>query len=745
MNYSNEKIEVKFVVKKVRYTSEDSNFTILEVKFLEYNSAYLPTSELVVTGNFLSVFEGDKYEGIGTWINKSKFGYNFQLEEHKRIEPSSIADIKDFLVKFAKGIGKTTANKIVDLYGIETLSKIKEDHKNVSCIKGISEDKAKFIRAEILKHSTFENIALYCMSNGFSYGKASLIYEGLGDNAVMAMKENPYQMCLIKGISFREIDEYAINLGFKANNSNRVKFGLISYIQYEMVGKGHLYLPKDYIVNNLSEFLSNTTPTNLAPAEISSSISSLIEDKKLVVENNEEGTECVYVSYYNHLEKQIVKDLVRIMNDFKAPICATTDITSFIEQNEKCGLKFADAQKEAIYMAIQKGFSILTGYPGTGKTHTINNIIKCIKTVKPWASISLCAPTGKASKRMTEMTSMEAQTIHRLIKLDGFDETEEKELLPVEDDFLIIDESSMIDAYVFQKLLSMVSDNTRILCVGDFQQLPSVGVGSILADLINSKVIPTVSLTEIFRQSEASNIVINSHAIINGRKEDLVLDGSKKDFYHIERENKTQAQAVILKSIENLIINRGYSLTDIQVLCPMKKGDLGVEQLNVEIQNKFNPNGRGVKVGATKTYRVGDKVMQTENDYENEVFNGETGIVVDVQEGETKYDYTITVDFSGDGEKLVDFTLCNIDSLELAYAITIHKSQGSEYSCVLMPCHTSQEIMLTRNLIYTAISRAKSFLCLCGEISALYYAIDNVEQVKRYSNLSERLSKAFEN
>ncbi|MDF2879487.1 MAG: hypothetical protein K0R54_44 [Clostridiaceae bacterium] len=738
---------VKFEIKKIRYRNEETGYTVLEGRWISYPYTYLPTSELVMVGFFLSVLEEDEFEGEGYWVNDKTFGCQFKLTNNKRILPQSLKGIKSFLTRFVRGIGNKTADKIVDYYKEDTISKIEESFENLMKIPGIGEKKAKKIHEKISENNRMEDVSIFVLSNGFGYKVATKIYDLYKDGAIIKIKENPYCLSKDKKLGFLIADKFAKNLNLPYDNKERIKEGLNYYLRIATKSKGDLYVYKDKLLHSFPEFLDkygaykDEKSKNISLPLINEALEILITDGEIVIEKDKKYRECVYLKSSHIIENKIVKTLKRIIEEPNLPLCSKDQIQEFINKYEETyGLKLASKQVEAVFMSLQNGLSILTGGPGTGKTQTINTIIQCIKYVKPQALINLSAPTGKASKRMTELTNMDAQTIHRLIKLNGFDV--ENQLDKIEGDFLIIDESSMIDAYVFFKLLEATDENTRILFVGDYEQLPSVGPGLILRDLINSNKIPTTTLNEIFRQAKESQIVMNSHKIIKGikttDKDGLSFDAKKEDFYFIERTDRIKTQKAIIECVKRFVDNGLYSLSDIQILSPMKKGDLGVHNLNRIMQQTFNPPANTkseMKINETTFFRVGDRVIQTTNNYELTVFNGEVGVVTAIYRDDND-DLKMEVDFDN---KIVEYDEFTAEELLLAYVITIHKSQGSEFPIVIMPIHDSQALMLNKNLIYTAWTRAKKTVVVVGSKKVLDNSITVDDNTVRNSKIKEKI------
>ncbi len=605
---------------------------------------------------------------------------------------------------------------------------------------GITEKKAMDMHNAMQEHKEHEKAMNILMNLGLSHEKAFLIYKRLGFSAVDEIRKNPY-LLIIHDIDFKSIDTIAINLGFKANNPERIKAGIMIYIQNQMKNKGDMFVYEKDIIEKLSSFISEHGGFNedytISEDEIKLSLNLLLIDNKVAIEDTEDENRIIYITFYKFIEDEIVRYLDNIVNAPIKHICNAEEVNKFIEVYElQTGLKLAENQKNAVHMVMGNNFSILSGGPGTGKTQTINTIISCFKAAKPDAQISLAAPTGRAAKRMTELTGVEAKTIHRLIGLNSFRE-ERPQLIEIDADLLIIDESSMIDAYVFYNLLSVIPEKTKVLFVGDYQQLPSVGPGLILRDLIDSGEIETTILNEIFRQKSGSQIIENAHKVINGDK-NLSLDANQDDFYFINQPAQGKIQELIILSIKRLL-ETGYKLEDIQVLSVFNEGDLGVIELNKRIQEKFNPKYQvipEIRISDDKCLRLYDKVMQTVNNYNLEVFNGEVGVIkymnLDNEE--------VIVDF---GDKEVTYNMETISELTLAYAITVFKGQGSEFDVVIMPFHSSLEILLNRNTIYTGLTRAKKRVICIGDREEFNSGIDKKDSMERNSILKYKLNKCF--
>lgn len=738
-------IPMRFEVVKIMYRNSEDGYSILKVNFTHYPSTYIPTSNLVVVGNFFAIQEEDEFEGEGYWTENPTYGHQFVLNWSKLFTPVSKKGTKKFLQRFVKGIGSKTAEAIVNHYEEDTLQKIRENWKNLTAVAGVGEKKAKLIHYKLTEHEKFEKIAMFVLQQGVGYKVCLRIYEAFGDKAVERIKENPYALCDVPKVGFVVADKFAKSFGLPLNNPLRIQAGILHYILVQMKQQGHLYLMRKPFVKDLAVLLSdkNDISSKLKKNEIEKAIDALTMSHKLTVEVSDAQDECVYLTGYSKVEGLIVSRLKTLIEEPRENLVSDAQVDAFVAEFEiNNAIQFAEKQKQAIKMAMTQGISILTGGPGTGKTQTINSIIKCLKYHNPSATIVLAAPTGKAAKRMTQLTKMESKTIHRLINLIGNEIDEETDMIFA--DYLIVDESSMIDAYVFYKLINSIDENTRLLLVGDYEQLPSVGPGLILRDLINSNKVPTTRLTEIFRQAKESQIVMNSYKIINGHKttgdDPLVFDHTKKDFFFIPKEDKMVIQGYLLKAIENSINNQGKTLADIQVLTPMRKGELGVYDLNKLIQKRFNPphpSKEEIRTSVINVFRTGDRVIQTVNNYDLNVFNGEVGIVKCIErDGD---DFAITVDY--EDEKVIVYDNLTVEEMMLSYAMTVHKSQGSEFPVVIMPIHGSHEILLNRNILYTAWTRAQETVICVGSLSALNKAADKTDGTVRNSRIMEKIQK----
>lgn len=736
--------EVKFEVKNINFRNDEDRFKILTAKILDHTyPGTLLSSEMAIQGIIPSAMPGDTFKGIGVFAIHQVHGPSIKLKGYPVATlPQVKKGIAEFIKKRVRGLGVKTSQKIVETLGLDAISMIEKDYKCLLNVQGISEKRAKIIHEKIGEHRKFEDVAMFVQANGMEYPIAMKIYDEFKNDSIIKLKENPYSIAVIPKLDFTHADRFAYNLGFQYDNYERIKSAVVYYVNYQMKNYGDLCVFKEELVKRFNEFLlkfgayPEEESTEIDISIINNAIKELIECNFIVTEQNSMGATCIYRKDYNVIENQIISNIKKLLSDQKQPFCIKEQIDNFLVSYETNNLKLADQQRNAVYMAIQNGISILTGGPGTGKTQTTNTIVKCIYNIKPHATIMLLAPTGKASRRMTELTSMEASTIHRGIGLNGF--SDGGELAEINCDYVFIDESSMVDAYVFNALISNIGENTRIIFVGDHEQLPSVGPGLILRDLINSNRIPVTKLDKIFRQAENSQIIMNAHAIIKGNKSALKFDNTKKDFYFLRTTEKLRVKEKILKSIENMINNQGYKLSDICILSPMRKGEIGVNELNRVIQMKFNPSSDKPEyyIDTLSCFRVGDRVMQTQNNYDIRVMNGDVGEISSIYTNSGEY--IIEVQYP-DKETPVQYTEKIVDELELAFAMTIHKSQGSEFPVVIMPVHREFNRMLSKNLIYTGVTRAKSVVVMIGTEESLHYAMERKDGIKRNSRIKEKI------
>lgn len=742
--------EITFKIKTIMFKNNDTNYTIIKGLILKNNTSNNNiNNEMTIKGYFPIIYKGDTFSGIGEVLLDKTRGYYIELTDIPNIIiPENKKSLADFISKRVKGLTPKKGLEIVEILGLQTLSIIKRDYTMLMKIDGINEKKAKKIHEQLIKHESFEQFALFLqgLGAGIQIKLAVKIYDRYEEDSISIIKTNPYCITFDYDIKFGEADKIAVALDLKGDNENRLTAGILDYISHRAVNRGDLCVYQESILNELNDHLNAYgcfKNTNYSKDEILVAINNLALKKSITIETYKSEI-YVYKNSNHKIGNNIVKNLKNILNNDITPFCLKKQIDLFINDYESKYFELDIKQKEAVHMALLNNISILTGGPGTGKTQTTNTIVKCIQHINPIATIMLLAPTGKASNRITELTNMEASTIHRGIKLTPFNKNDILEEITA--DFIIVDESSMIDAYIFEKLTSVIGEDTRVLFVGDVEQLPSVGAGLILKNLIDSERIATTKLNKIFRQAESSKIVTNAHKIIKGltTKDTNGIDINNtigSDFVFWKENEILKIRNNIFSSIDKLMSNYSMDFKDICILSPMRKGGLGINELNRLLQDRYN------KSAPTKTeyinnksniFRAGDRVMQNKNNYELQVYNGDVGIITGiyteiengVEEQKIKIEYP---------DKDVVYKENEFNELELAYAMTIHKSQGSEFPGVIIPIHSSQKNMLYRNLIYTGITRAKKMCILIGEEESFNIAINSIDNNNRISLLTEKI------
>lgn len=722
-------IECVVSVIKKPFHDEKNLYTVAQVDFIEYPE-FEPILSIqpFIKGYFLNIFKGDLFKLKGFW-QKEKEQYIFKVIQYQRDLSNNQKIMQEYLKLH---MPKMVSQKLMNKFGLDALRKARES-VSVFLDLGLKEKKAKELFEKITLGAFKDEIFEFFMMNNIDHKMALKIFKYYKTESLEKIKENPYQLIDDLHFSFKEIDEMAAYLNFDVYDEKRIDALVKFFIKQQVQNCGHLFVYKDDLLNQLNDFskIYSFMETPFIKSKlIERSLLKMIEEKTLVIEKHvDSGESCIYLSYYYYIEKKIVNELLERQTTHLMPLCTEANVDEFINQYEsKTGFKFAVNQKKAIHTVMKNNFTVLTGGPGTGKTQTLNGIIKCIQSVKPLTSIALLAPTGKASKRMKELTGIEAMTIHRKIKCIPFTDSFSDFLEPIMEDLVIIDESSMIDADLFFKLLEVIQPETRILLVGDINQIPSVGPGLILRDIIQSQTVEVVELNEIFRQSQDSQIVANAYKVINGKSD---LTTSDKDFEMINLYNTVDIQQTILKTIEKECLG-GERFSNIQVLTAFNKGDLGTFELNRLIQSRFNASNESLQVSPIKFFKLGDRVIQTRNDYDRRVYNGDTGIVTEINP-----DYLL-VEIDG---VFVEYTEENLDDLQLSYAMSIHKSQGSEFPIVIIPIHRNQEILLDKNLLYTAITRSRCKIYLIGEIEFIDNIVKKESALQRNSQILPKLLK----
>ena len=722
------------------FRNEDNGYTVFQLNNEE--------GELTCVGKFSYIGEGEFLELEGEYTMHPSYGMQLQVTNHRIKEPEDRESIERYLGSGAvKGIGPALAGKIVAKFGEDTFRIMEEEPERLAEIKGISERKAREICVQVEEKKDLRQAMIYLQKYGISIHLAVKIYQKYGLGTYSVLEENPYKLADdIEGVGFRTADEIASRIGIHTDSDFRIQSGIF-YTLLQSVQEGHVYLEE----NVLSERAAQLLEVELK--DIEKYLMDLAMTKKVVLKQDGEKVR-VYPAQYYYMEMNTARMLKELNINYDEPDDLIRRRIDKLEEETESTLD--EQQKRAVAEAVKHGIFILTGGPGTGKTTTINAMIRYF--LSEGMDIRLAAPTGRAAKRMTETPGYEAQTIHRLLEVSGSPEESSKggfgrnQDNPLETDVVIIDEMSMVDLALMHALLSSVVPGTRVIFVGDRNQLPSVGPGKVLQDLIESHAFPVMMLTRIFRQAQESDIVVNAHRINAG--EEVRLDNKSRDFFFLKRQDADVIISVILTLIQKKLPRYVKAkMTDIQVLAPMKKGLLGVERLNQILQQYLNPPSvkKQEKEYGERLFRVGDKVMQTKNNYQLEweiatkyglvvdkgvgVFNGDIGIVTAIH----TYDETVEVEF--DEKRKVKYPFKMLDELELAYAITIHKSQGSEYPAVVIPLLAGPRQLYCRNLLYTAVTRAKKCVTLVGNETVFREMIQNVDEQKRNTSLAERIQE----
>lgn len=727
-------LSIEGSVEKIIYQNEENGYTVCEI--------FTPSDELfTLVGNMPYLSEGETISALGNWVNHATFGKQFKVEFYEKQLPATETAILKYLSSGAvRGIGKVTAQRIVSQFGADSFEVIEHNPQWLAEIPGISPKKAEQISASFAAQFGMRNVMMFCREY-FGPTTAVRIYKKWGNGAVERIKQNPYILCgEIYGVGFEKADAIAKDLGIKKNAPERIAMGLKYVLMHNAASNGHSFLPLDKLCAVAKRLLS------CEMNEIEDEAAAL-ESRGEIVCVRHEGMKCAYLRDYYEAEKYTAEKLCAL--DRAGKNLGEDNVLSLISMVEReSNMEYAVLQKRAICQAASNGVFILTGGPGTGKTTVVRAIIRVFDAMG--LRIALAAPTGRAAKRMSQSAGEEAKTIHRLLEMEygaedklRFRKNENDQL---EDDVIIIDEASMLDLMLTNALLKAIKPGARLILIGDVNQLPPVGAGHVFDDIIKSDRFATVELTHIFRQAQESLIVTNAHAVNHG--EYMNLESKSGDFFFLPRQEDAQTAATIAELCKKRL-PKSYGLTvfeGIQVITPSRKGDAGTEMLNSALQSAINPPARGKAEKKVRdfTLREGDKVMQIKNNYDIEwnkngtqgfgIFNGDIGVIKKIDLSEE----LITVDFE---DKICEYDYTMLDELELAYAITVHKSQGSEYPIVVMPLYRYTPKLLTRNLLYTAITRAQSIVILVGNGEVAKAMVDNNRQTKRYTGLRYALEK----
>lgn len=730
------------------FRNEENGYTVMVVKNSENEE------ELTCVGSFPAISQGTTIQASGIYTHHPVYGKQFQISSFVEKIPEDTYAMERYLGSGAiKGIGAALAARIVRRFGEDTIRIVEEEPERLAEVKGISEKKAREIAAQVTEKTEMRKAMIFLQKYGISLNLGAKIYQKYKDSLYTVLQENPYRLAEdISGVGFKIADEIAARIGIHADSDYRIRSGML-YTLLQASGEGHTYLPKDQLFARCAKLLG------VDESYMEKHLMDMLLDRKLVMQEKK-GEKIIYPSQYYYLELNTARMLCELN------ICCPED-ENIVEKRiaaieKETGTVLDEMQKKAVTEAAGHGLFILTGGPGTGKTTTINAIIRFFEG--EGAELRLAAPTGRAAKRMTEATGYEAQTIHRLLELNGMPEDdrsagavhfERNAQNPLEADVIIIDEMSMVDIHLMHSLLLAITAGTRLILVGDENQLPSVGPGNVLRDIIHSGCFPVIELTKIFRQASESDIVVNAHKINRG--EPVEIHNKSRDFFFLKRYDADMIIRVVIALIQDKLPRYVNARPfEIQVLTPMRKGLLGVERLNQMLQRYLNPQdgSKKEKTLGDRLFRQGDKVMQIKNDYQMEwevrgrygipvekgigVFNGDTGILREINE----FAETAEVEFE-DG-RFATYSFKQLEELELAYAITIHKSQGSEYPAVILPVLSGPQMLLNRNLLYTAVTRARKCVTVVGSEETFAEMIRNEKQQKRYSALDERIRELNE-
>ena len=741
--------ELTGYVENIIFRNTDNGYTVMD---------FVAGDELITcVGLFPVIGEGENLNVRGEFTDHPTYGRQLKVSSYDVVAPADEISMERYLGSGAiKGIGPKLAARIVKKFGADTFNIIEDSPERLAEVKGISINRAMEISDQIVGAKDIRNAMIFMDKYGIHGNMAIKIYNRFGGEIYNIIQNNPYKLAdEVSGVGFKTADEIANMVGIKVDSEFRVKSGIM-YVLSQGAGYGHTYLPIETLERMAVELLK------VDEATVEAQIMNLTMDRRIIMKKDADGSRQVYSKSFYHMEESIAGMLRELNVTYRVDEDDLQKAIRRVELDEN--IELDELQRQAVGEAMKHGLFILTGGPGTGKTTTIKTMIRMFED--EGYTIFLAAPTGRAAKRMSETTGNDARTIHRMLEVAGkigddddvtslarFDRNEEN---PLECDAIIIDETSMVDVSLMYSLLKAISLGTRLVLVGDVNQLPSVGPGNVLRDLLSVEQFSAVTLNKIFRQAQESDIVVNAHKIHQG--EHVELDNKSMDFFFLKRDNADSIINVILQLVRDKMPKYvDADITDIQVLTPTRKGLMGVERLNTILQQYLNPPDDHKKEwkGDTRIFREGDKVMQIRNNYQLEweitgqynitiehgvgVFNGDVGIIKEIRD----WNKTLIVEF--DEGRRVTYPFANLDELELAYAITIHKSQGSEYPAVVMPVMEGPRMLMNRNILYTAITRAKKCVTMVGDANVFYSMVDNTSQAKRYSGLRDRLTEQLNN
>ena len=708
------------ILERIVFENAETGYTIARLTSRDY-----PGELITVVGNLATASAGESLALSGEWVNNPQYGRQFKIEGYETVLPATVVGLRKYLGSgMIKGVGPVMAARIVNKFGMDTMDVIEQAPGRLREVQGVGKKRVDMIKGAWAAQREIKNVMLFLQSNNVSTAHAVKIYKTYESDAIPIVRENPYRLADdIYGIGFKTADTISQNLGIAPESPHRVMAG-IKYVLSHKADDGHVFLYRDELLTACEEIL------DLPPDVIEEGVTELIAKEEIIPESTPEG-EAIYLAPFYYAEVGVTNAVSRLLQIPANPVQLNFVDTSIDQLEKQMGIDFAANQREAIKTALTAKVMLLTGGPGTGKTTTTIGMIRLFEALEK--RVLLAAPTGRAAKRLNETTGREAKTIHRLLEFspqdNGFKRNREN---PLEADVVIVDEMSMVDLVLMNNLMKAVPQSATLIMIGDVDQLPSVGAGNVLTDLIASGQVTVVTLTEIFRQAQESYIVTNAHRINRGDFPQTT-GPADRNFFFIEEEDPDRAADLICDLVgKRLPEHYGYHpMDDIQVLCPMRRGTVGSENFNKRLQEILNASSEEAIRGG-RDFRVGDKVMQVRNNYDYEVFNGDIGRITDVDFVEKE----VTIQFP---EKRVAFDMADLNELVLAYGITVHKAQGSEYPAVVIPLMTQHYLMLQRNLLYTGITRAKELVVLVGTKKALGMAIRNNKVVERNSFLAERL------